>query len=579
MGSVLDAVEAAIARQREWQRALSKSLAPCGHSDAARTPLAPATAQADAIPEHLQRLISVLTTAPEPPRAPPQSTTPPLCTAHAAAGADDDEEAALCPGPAARTSAPPPEAEQQCAKCGEARRASAGMLGDSEARLRAEMVAHVVLTVACLVFVYANVALAVVAPVFSFLVVSRKEDYKHVVSPHLFNAVGFLGALAAMLGVLDFSTAFWDGPGYTNWAKVFVPATYPPILLYLALAAFVFAKMLRKLKEARVTSGLCRVAEEARHYAVSESGELSPAPLEGSCVSVYTNPGFDTRLGIVSTFGVTYEAVQRCLDPHEPVGLSLRPSHTLLVLKFPSGAAGAGAVPEFRPETVGVFVLPGRLLVVARTPLPLLERRRVRGGRGVGLDAWDVAVQLIAESVALYARHLAGLSATVDDIERCFADSVDNERLLELFEAEKSMAYLLTATASNGRLLASLSGGELLSLQPRQHARLNQLFADNRHVVKGARLLSDSIAGLMDSRAAVIGNNLNYMMVDMNGLVIGIAIPAFLGALAGMSEFSAWLGPRGEQKAVGFTVFSMVSVVICVGSFIVIRKTLRWWHF
>lgn len=68
------------------------------------------------------------------------------------------------------------------------------------------------------------------------------------------------------------------------------------------------------------------------------------------------------------------------------------------------------------------------------------------------------------------------------------------------------------------------------------------------------------------------------MMMNMNAVIIAISIPGFGASVGGMSEFSAWLGPSEETKAIGFSIFVFTCLVVGISIFVVIRKTMRWWQ-
>eukprot|EP00727_Mastigamoeba_balamuthi_P009520 m51a1_g5190 hypothetical protein (565) ;mRNA; r:196124-197898 len=458
---------------------------------------------------------------------------------------------------------------------------------DTERRLLAELVASCALSVAGMSFAYANALLALVAAWSTHAVLRRRHLYRGLVPGPLYTAALLLGVVAALLAALDFTAVFWDGPGYANWASVFVPATYPFFLAHLAVTSAALWKMRTALRAAAQAQLMRAGAAEAEvpplHFALRGGRAVPVSEGEGvdddAVVSVYDCPGYDVRLRVATQFGVSEAAVTAALDPERASGVALRSGGRVaeVAFKVPQPYA-VGDNFRVRTETVGLFIARdgsdgGRAAVVTLDQRSLLE-----GGLGSASDAWDVAVRLLRRTTA----RVDGLVRLLDNSSRGAEDELseaaDNLHMEKLFHIQKSLMGLTGALEDNGRLVRRLAdAGGALGLSLRQLAALDKAAAEIERSREVAGVINGNIMALMDSRVGVVGDNLNTTMMNMNAAVIAVTIPTFCASVGAMSEFNDWLGDNQFDKAIGFSVFLLGCVLVGVALFVLIRMTLKWW--
>jgi magnesium transporter len=145
-----------------------------------------------------------------------------------------------------------------------------------------------------------------------------------------------------------------------------------------------------------------------------------------------------------------------------------------------------------------------------------------------------------------------------------------------MFTLEKSLVFYLDAISSNGRVIDKIKANAAkLRLSSVNIEFLDDLYIENGQCLGMAQNYSQVISSLMDARASIISNNLNFMMKNLNALVIAVAVPSFFAGVGGMSEFSNMIG-FGHWK-LGYPLFVCAMVMVGVATFFLIRVTERFW--
>eukprot|EP00727_Mastigamoeba_balamuthi_P009517 m51a1_g5188 hypothetical protein (572) ;mRNA; r:191771-193848 len=456
----------------------------------------------------------------------------------------------------------------------------APFIGESPRRLLCEMVAGAVLTLACMAFVHANAGLCVVVPVFAYLVAQRKTPFtkrKHV-HPYLYNAVVINAVVVVLAAALNFSLVFWWPATelYETFGKAFVPATYPFFLAQVALTTVTYWKMRSQLlAHLRAKSLAAGVVPVSRFYSL-RNGKVLPAAAEGDRrVAVFVNPSASEQREMAARYGLDARALAAVLDPSKPVHLAAAGAGSATaVIKVPHLYTVDGQM-HFTTENVGLFVCEDRLVVVLLNAFPLFEGRMPF----MVNDVWDAVLVILERSVKMFEENTRLLQGCSDEAQESILETMANDTLMTFFRLEKSLVLFTSALTANHKLLTSLAQhAHELGLDAQQQRSLCAVLERNKHCKKETHGLKDVLTELMDSRAAIVANNLNTMMTNLTAILIGHAVVVFGATVGGMSEFGAWLGDDNQPiKAVGFSIFCVLASLAAVGFFVFFRLTIHWW--
>ena len=241
----------------------------------------------------------------------------------------------------------------------------------------------------------------------------------------------------------------------------------------------------------------------ARYYAIRMLKVCST--VEGQAnISVFINPDYETRLHITHTLGIDVHSFLSALDENELARISFRKLYTAIVFKVPHMCFGDSNM--FQIESLGLFIFQERLVVIMRNSFPLFEGKSFHHVTTIH----DVVLKLLHRAVNRFEDHLRLINESSSEAEAELSEAVNNAKLLKLFSLERSLVFIINAISSNCKVLESLkTNAKRMQLSPRNIRYLERVIVENDQCLKVAQVYSDVLSGLMDSRAAIIGNNLS----------------------------------------------------------------------
>ena len=295
--------------------------------------------------------------------------------------------------------------------------------------------------------------------------------------------------------------------------------------------------------------------------------------LEGEgAILLYANPSPEECKYLVDQFKIDEHTLMSSLDPNELARMEFEPDHCALIIKRPKRYNAKDNF-FFKVESIGIFIFSEKIIITIGEDLPIFDGRLFSSIASVQ----EIVLKLIYRSVYHFEEHLKVISACSDELEGEINTSVSNRQLLSLFTLEKSLVFYLDAISSNGRVIDKIrTYSAKLRLTPFNMEFLDDLAIENGQCLGMAQNFSQVLSSLMDARASVISNNLNYMMKNLNALVIAVAVPSFFAGVGGMSEFSRMIG--FTHWKLGYPFFILFMIALGVATFLIIRVTERFWR-
>ena len=149
---------------------------------------------------------------------------------------------------------------------------------------------------------------------------------------------------------------------------------------------------------------------------------------------------------------------------------------------------------------------------------------------------------------------------------------MENSYLINLFSLEKSLVYYLNALNANGVLIEKLkNNASKIGFNQEQLEFLDDMTIENNQCARQAEIYSNIIAGLMDARASIVGNNLNILMKRLNIITIAIMVPTFV-----VSAFSMNVNFPLRDNPHAFYVILLLALSSVLGFFLFWRKK-KWY--
>ncbi len=291
-----------------------------------------------------------------------------------------------------------------------------------------------------------------------------------------------------------------------------------------------------------------------------------------SQIMLYINPTASECKYLIDHYQIDEHTLQSSLDPNELGRIEFEPNHVALIIKRPKRYNAKDNF-FFKVESVGIFIFNKAVIITISEDLPIFDGRLFSSVDSVQ----ELVLKIIHRSIFHFEEHLKVINSCSEELEGEINTSVSNRQLFSMFTLEKSLVFYLDAISSNGRVIDKIrvNAGKL-KLTTDNIEFLDDLAIENGQCHGMAQNYSQVLSSLMDARASVISNNLNFMMKNLNALVISVAVPSFFAGVGGMSEFSNMIG--FSHWKFGYPLFIAAMIMIGVTTFVIIKLTERFWR-
>ena len=287
-------------------------------------------------------------------------------------------------------------------------------------------------------------------------------------------------------------------------------------------------------------------------------GRLIACEVEAAQVLVYVNPDEALRQEIAQRFNIDEHNIVSALDPDEVSRLEIEPDHLALIYKRPKNYSTEDEF-FFRVASTGLFLRKDRLILVVNEDISLFDGRQF--ARIASLN--DLVLKLLHRTIFHFIEHLRVINSVSASLEQQINTSMQNRYLLNLFTLEKSLVYYLNAINGNRKVIELLTrNAPKLELTADNVDFLDDIRIENDQCYQQAEVYSNILASMMDARASIVSNNLNWLMKTLNIITIAIMVPTLVVSVFSMNvhiplqEFS-W----AFWAIIGMSIVSMSLVV------------------
>jgi magnesium transporter len=281
------------------------------------------------------------------------------------------------------------------------------------------------------------------------------------------------------------------------------------------------------------------------------------------CVQVYVNPDEAERRHLVETLKLDEHTLASALDPDELARLEFEPEHVAIIFKRPKNYSSEDRF-VFKVASTGLFLFPDRLVIVLSEELPLFQGKLYTR---IG-SLPELALKMIYSSIVHFVEHLKVINAVCDSLEGQINTSMHNRYLLNLFSLEKSLVYYLNAINSNGKLIERLKlGTTKVGFSAENVEFIDDMLIENAQCYEQAAIYSNILASLMDARASIVSNNLNWLMKTLTIITIGIMLPTLV-----VSIFSMNVDFPGREHPLTFWM-----ILLLAGLSVAFVRLVWWW--
>lgn len=260
-------------------------------------------------------------------------------------------------------------------------------------------------------------------------------------------------------------------------------------------------------------------------------GKLTRTDQPDAAVLLYTNPDEQERRYLIDTLKVDEHTLLSALDPDELGRLEFEPDHAAVILKRPKNYSSEDRF-VFRVSSAGLFLYHDKLVIVVSEEMAPFAGKHF--ARIASLP--ELVLRMIYSSIVHFVEHLKVINAVSDSLEDQINASMQNKYLLNLFSLEKSLVYYLNGINSNAKVIERLKNNAAkFGLTQENLEYIDDMLIENSQCYEQANVYSNILASMMDARASIVGNNLNWLIKTLTIITIAIMLPTLVVSVFSMN--------------------------------------------
>ena len=179
-------------------------------------------------------------------------------------------------------------------------------------------------------------------------------------------------------------------------------------------------------------------------------------------------------------------------------------------------------------------------------------------------DYVDMIFRLFLSSSVWYLKRLKQISLLLDRAKRSMDHSVNNTSLVNLSRLQDSLTYFITSIRGNETLLQKLKFK--LPIDELDADLIEDVNIEMSQARETAHIYAEILESTMDTYTSIINNNMNTVMRTLTSFSIILMFPTLISSMFGMNLINGL-----EASEWGFTVALVISVVVSIGSWLLLR--------
>lgn len=221
------------------------------------------------------------------------------------------------------------------------------------------------------------------------------------------------------------------------------------------------------------------------------------------------------------------------LDDDERARIELDDDTVLIILKIPKKFNGNSKIP-YRTVSMGVIIGKNYTIFSSKEPVDFIDYMIENNKFDINKKS-RMIFQIFLLNAKVFLSYLKEVNKTISIIEEELHRSMKNKELEEMMYLEKSLVYFTTSLRSNEIMMEKLLRGNIIKIYEEDKDVLEDAIIENRQAIEVSNIYSDILAGMMDSYASVISNNLNIVMKILTVVTILMQVPTIITSFYGMN--------------------------------------------
>jgi magnesium transporter len=289
-----------------------------------------------------------------------------------------------------------------------------------------------------------------------------------------------------------------------------------------------------------------------------EAGVLARTEDPSAPISLYVRPNDAEKHRLIHDLQLDEHTLASALDPDELARIEFEPDHAAIIFKTPMPHSAEEPF-LFRVASVGVYLFKDHLTIVAADEFFNIEGMKVQRDPSLA----RLALRLIYRSIFSFIEHLKIISQVSDELQAKISVSMENRHLLNLFSLQKSLVYYLNFINSNDSVINRLRNyATKIGFDDTELELLDDIRIENGQCFKQAEIYANILASLMDARASIVNNNLNFLMKTLTIITLAITVPMLVVSSFSMNVNFPWQhSPHAFYFIMGLALLSSMIVI------------------
>ena len=291
---------------------------------------------------------------------------------------------------------------------------------------------------------------------------------------------------------------------------------------------------------------------------------------EPGCWVKLTSPTLEECTEISEQFHMDIADVRAALDDEESSRMSLEEDYTLILMDIPTAEVRNNRH-VYTTIPLGIIIREDVLITVCSEETAVLRtfvEQRVRDFSTK--KQMRFTYQIIYNSCMVYQSLLRSIDRKRTEIEERIDQDTEDVDLIDLHELESNLVYFATSLRANGVVLDRLTRYGRLRQYEEDQELLEDVIIENKQAIEMTQIYRDIINGTRELLSTVINNRLNNAMKYLAAITIVMSIPTIISGLWGMNVAGDWM--PFAYTAHGFGIICLITLVICVLAWIILRK-------
>jgi len=281
------------------------------------------------------------------------------------------------------------------------------------------------------------------------------------------------------------------------------------------------------------------------------------------------SPSHDEIELITTSFDIPKDFIEDPLDENESPRMELEDGKRLLIIQTPYFQDDEEAAIKFITLPLGIILTENCIITVSSKDDDVLQnliKGRVKNFSTTKRNR--LILQILSRTATVYLNYLKKINRISNTIEAQLENSMNNERLMDLLDLQKSLVYFATSLRSNQAVMEKLSRVGMFTKFEEDEDLLEDMIIDNKQAIEMTSIHANILRSTMEAFSSMISNNLNKVMKFLTSITIILMLPTLISSIYGMN-----IPLPFDKSPHAFVILMVASVLLAlVGVIIFIKR-------